>query len=196
MLRRAVFLAVALGVALPAFGHRLKVFAMAEGRKISGYVYFPGGGRAVGVTVRALAPDGSELARATTNEKGEFELVAQHRCDHTIVAETPDGHKASFVVEASELPDDLPPLGGAPGKPKKPAAAQAAPAARTPVQGAALKELVSEAVAKELRPLREQLEAYEAKRRLHDIIGGIDYILGISGVAFYLLGKRRGTPTP
>ncbi len=50
---------------------------------------------------------------------------------------------------------------------------------------------VAEAVAKEIRPLREQLDQVESKIRLHDIVGGIGYIVGISGVAFYFLAMRK-----
>ena len=38
-----------------ARAHKIKLFATGEGRAIAGYVYFPGGGRARGVTVQALA---------------------------------------------------------------------------------------------------------------------------------------------
>ena len=190
MLRRISLAFMVLCVAMPAFGHRLKVFATVEGRKISGYAYFPGGGRAAGVTVVATAPDGSELGRATTNEKGEFEMTATRRCDHTLVAETLDGHKATFVVEAADLPEDLPPLaGGAPAE-RKETPAPAPPSVESTDAGE-LKKLVEEAVARELRPLREQLDALEARRRVQDIIGGIGYIVGVCGVVFYLLARRK-----
>ena len=37
-------------------------------------------------------------------------------------------------------------------------------------------------------PLREQLDQYEEKTRLHDVIGGLGYIVGLMGIAFYLKG--------
>lgn len=199
MSRRAALAGLVLLAALPASAHRLKVFATAEGRKISGYAYFPGGGRAVRVPVLATGPGGEELGRTTTDEKGCFSLEAKWRCDHTLVVETPDGHKATYRVEAAELPSDLPPLGGAgrQGAPRPQGhgtgeKGQPQVAAGPVKSGQVLEDAVARAVARELRPLREQLERYEAKRRLHDIIGGIGYILGISGVAFYLLARRRG----
>ena len=54
-----------------------------------------------------------------------------------------------------------------------------------------LRAVVEQAVREQVRPLREQLEAYEEKVRARDVIGGIGYILGAAGIAFYFLGVRK-----
>ena len=168
-----------------AFAHRLKVFAMAEGEEIQGYVYFPGGGRAADVPLQVLGPNGRELGEVRTDADGQFAFVARLRCDHRFVADSGDGHRASFTVGADELPADLP-------------APQGAPISRAETadeQTAALERAVERAVSRQVRPLREQLEAMETRTRWHDVLGGIGYILGVTGVAFYLLGRRRGAGT-
>jgi nickel transport protein len=153
-----------------AHAHKLKLFAMGEGKEISGYAYFPGGGRAVGLTVQAMAPDGSKLGEATTNAQGEFTIPATRRCDYTLVAQTIDGHKATFVVEAAELVDDLPAFGAAPSaeatvaESPSPAAAPAEPAA-APISDERALSAIDRAVRKHVDPLREQLESYEERRR-------------------------------
>jgi nickel transport protein len=48
-----------------------------------------------------------------------------------------------------------------------------------------------EAVHAQLVELRKQLNQHEQSLRLRDILGGIGYIVGIAGVAFYFLGIRR-----
>jgi nickel transport protein len=158
-----------------AHAHKLKLFAMGEGKEISGYAYFPGGGRAVGLTVQAMAPDGSKLGEATTNAQGEFTIPATRRCDYTLVAQTLDGHKATFVVESPS-----------------PAAAPAEPAA-APISDERALSAIDRAVRKHVDPLREQLESYEERTRFRDILGGIGYIMGLGGLAFYFLGARRRT---
>jgi nickel transport protein len=189
----------ALVVADSAYAHKLKLFATGDGATISGYAYFPGGGRARGLMVVASAADGSELGSAVTNDRGEFTLPARFHCDHTLVAETVDGHRATYVVEALELSADLPAFGGE--------AAQASGSSTSedmdipPTGGAAgeapapalgyLSDLVEQAVREQVRPLREQLEGYEERTRMRDVLGGLGYIAGITGLVFYVLGVRR-----
>ena len=189
-----------------AHAHKLKLFATGEGREISGYVYFPGWGRAVDLPVEALAPDGTKLGQAMTNAEGEFTIPVTHRCDHTLIAETSDGHKATFLVEGLDLVDDLPAFGSTPLDEAPPTpAAEAPPAANDGTETAQIEReqvlsAIDDAVRKQVRPLREQIEQYEERRHLHDVLGGIGYIVGVAGIAFYFLGVRRreagGAGTP
>ena len=43
----------------------------------------------------------------------------------------------------------------------------------------------------QVRPLQEQIQHYENKIRLHDVVGGIGFIVGLAGVSFYFAGKRK-----
>jgi nickel transport protein len=188
-----LWIVAAFGVALcagTAHAHKLKIFAMGDGKTISGYAYFPGGGRAEGLTVTALAPDGSTAGQAVTNSEGEFTIPVEARSDYKLVGQTDDGHRAEFVVEAAELSEDLP-EGGA-RRAEQPKATAPEPA--TPTAGTdEVRRLVEQAVGEQVRPLREQLESYEEKIRFRDVVGGIGYIIGLAGVAFYFLGVRRRT---
>lgn len=188
-----------------AHAHRLKLFATAEGETISGRAYFPGGGKAKNVRVEVLGPDGVGLGEVTTDTEGRFAFQARYGCDHTFVAETPDGHRSSYKVGADELAQDLPPLStpsaqpparkrldvmsGYPGEEAQSGAmtTQGQPGSlRTELQS-----IVEKAVSRQVQPLREQLERHENKVRLHDILAGIGYIVGIMGVVFYFLGCSR-----
>jgi nickel transport protein len=180
-----------------AHAHRLNIFATGDGTAISGYAYFPGGGRAQGLTITAEAPDGSPLGSALTDERGEFTIPAKLHCDHILTVQTPDGHRAVFTVPASELDDSLPTPGmdGPAGPAGVPVAGEAVTMSQLPATGSdELSALIEEAVRREVRSLREQLEGYEERVRLRDVLGGIGYILGIAGIASYLMGRRRRGP--
>lgn len=188
-------------ICLPGFAHSLYVFATAEGEIISGYAYSRGGDRIRQQPIVIQAPDGAVLGETTTDDNGEFSFTATQRIDHVVVLETADGHRATFTVPADELPETL----AAPEADAEPAQAASEPASESTTQdmppeseraatgltSEELEQVVEAAVSRQIRPLREQLEAYESTTRLHDVLGGIGYILGIAGIAFYVLGKKR-----
>ena len=175
-----------------AYAHKLKLFATAEGKTISGYAYLSGGARLRDQMVQVLSPGGDNLGEAKTNDNGEFVFMATYKCDHLLRIDAGDGHGASFVVKADELPDDLPVL----GVPVKDAAETSAEAMATdrigqPASSTETEKVIAKALGKQIRPLREQLDRLEDRIHLRDVLGGIGYILGIAGIAFYFLGRRK-----
>ncbi len=170
-----------------ALAHKIKVFATAEGRTIEGYVYFPGGGRGRNLQVLFLGPDGARLGETATDADGRFRYEAASAVDHRMVVDSGDGHRGEYVVSAAEL-GGAPPAGA--GAAPATAAARNAPEAPAGTADAALEQLVDRAVARHVRPLREQLEAYEEKVRLHDVLGGLGWILGLFGLAAWLHARR------
>ncbi len=163
-----------------ALAHRMKVFAAAEGAMVSGYVYFSPGGRARDAAVVATVPDGTVIFQGRTDPDGGFRFEAGQRRDLRITAEGGDGHEASFVVRAAELPDAPP----------------AAPPVGTAPPPADLAALVERSVARQVRPLREQLDAFQDAARWHDVLGGIGYIVGLGGLAYGLAMRPRKRPRP
>lgn len=189
-------IAAALIVALPlaAQAHRLNVFASTDGAVIQGTVYFQGMIPARKAPVTVLDPDGALLAETVADDAGRFAFEATRRVDHRIIADLQDGHRAAFVVPAAQLPPSL----SAPSLPAPAEAndgatattvAEATPQAEPP--GTAIEAIVEAAVARHVGPLREQIAAYEDKIRWHDVLGGIGYIVGMTGLAFYFLARRR-----
>jgi nickel transport protein len=51
--------------------------------------------------------------------------------------------------------------------------------------------MIERAVARQVGPLREQLAGYEDTVRRHDVLGGLGYILGITGIACYLIARHN-----
>lgn len=158
-------------LAAPAQAHKLKVFASAEGGDIVGSAYFAGGDKAVGLPGRILGADGSLVATFATGPDGTFRQGVAARMDHTVAVESDDGHAAQFTIPAAEFPSSLPQ--------GKVAAAPAGDAAA-----------LEAAIARQIRPLREQLDAYEERIRLHDLMGGIGTIFGLFGCWAWLRSRR------
>ncbi len=218
---RCVLIAVALLALLvsalvptAAHAHKLRAFASVEGTVIRGLVFFGGSAPAQGVAVTVSAPDGSVLATTTTDEQGHFSIQAWRRVDHHIVADAGDGHRAEYVVSADDLPSSLPESvpGGAQAIPGAQAAglgseggppdAEAVTAMPVPAPGgtpaagaidaAAVAAMVDVAVARQLRPMREQLAEFEERVLVRDVLGGLGYLLGVTGLALWLRDRRSG----
>jgi nickel transport protein len=57
----------------------------------------------------------------------------------------------------------------------------------------ALEAAIERAVARQVRPLREEVAAARDAARLQDILGGIGYLFGLTGLALWWRGRRVGT---
>jgi nickel transport protein len=177
--RKLLLLLVALFSSV-AEAHLLKVFAFAEDDQIMGRTYFVGGAPAAGASVQVLDIDEQLLASLKPDANGEFSYQPTSSIDHIIVANTGDGHEARWVITAEEL------TGGLPSPPSSELSDE-----RELPDTSQLTVLVEQAVARQVRPLREELIAYEEQVRFRDVIGGIGYILGIFGVVAWWQQKRR-----
>jgi nickel transport protein len=175
---------------LPAVhAHKVKLFATVIGDKIEGYVYFPGGERAQSVTVKITFIDNRLVETVTTNEHGEFQFHVKCRATYRLIADIGEGHFAEYIIDSNELSDSLPTLAT-----EKQPAVSAPPAAMNQENQSfsqqQLIDLIEKSVSKQLKPLREQLEAYQEKIFIHDVLGGVGYIFGVMGLLFYI-AKRR-----
>ncbi|MEA3548261.1 MAG: hypothetical protein U9R66_11435 [Thermodesulfobacteriota bacterium] len=190
---------------LPANAHNLKLFGSVEGRTISGYAYYSGGGRPAGVTVSLLGPDGEHLGEAVTSDKGEFELEAPFKADLLLTLNTGDGHTASWQLTAGEFPDDparLKPVVASSRIGNEEESSDQRKYHSLPETGFSpveLQKMVAAAVSDAIKPLqqqiilyRSQLDGYENKIRFHDILGGIGYILGMAGLFMMIKGRKSG----
>ena len=193
-----------LNLPLPAQAHKLKLFGSVEGRTISGYAYYSGGGRPAGVKVFLLGPDGEHLGEAVTNDRGEFELEAPVKADLLLTLKTADGHTASWPLTAGEFPADLKRLNeSAVVSPRSGNEVETLgrskdhPLPETGLFSVELRKLVTAAVSDSIKPLqqqivlyRSQLDQYENRIRFHDILGGIGYILGMAGLFMMIKGRK------
>ncbi|MCC6699217.1 MAG: cobalt ABC transporter permease [Candidatus Hydrogenedentes bacterium] len=191
--RSVATLAIALLAAGVSHAHGLNLFAAPEGDAIKGSVYFASG-PAKNVAVKVFGPDDALLGETISGEDGTFLWTPPQRCDLRFVAETVDGHRAEFVVSASELSEDLPAAGPvvaepAPAAPQAPLRADAAP------QEVNLQQLIESAVSREVQPLRAQIDALEHATRLRDVLGGIGYIVGVAGLLAWFKGHAAGKRT-
>lgn len=188
---RILTVVILLACAPVAHAHGINLFATVEGTTIQGTLHYADGTPATSAPVTAFAPDGSIIAETTTDETGRFTFQARVRCRHRLVGDAGQGHRGLFTIAEADLPDSLP----APGEtaPVEPAPGLETPPATvsgTPALPDDLDERVEAAVARQLRPLREQLNGYETAVRIRDVMGGIGYLFGLAGLIALLKTRK------
>lgn len=191
-LRRAIFFLVLSGAlvqASPAWAHKLFVFAAVRGKMIEGEVYYQGGDAARDIKMTVLGPNGTKLAEATTDQDGKFSYEPRFLGDHRMVADAGFGHRFETIVPAAELPQDLPPF-VADASLASGAAGSGESHPQIPAQAVANADM--QALTQQVTALRQDLDKWKAQLRMQDLLGGIGYILGLMGLASYLLRKRTG----
>jgi nickel transport protein len=195
-----------------ALAHKLQVFASAEGALISGSAYFAGGGAASGARIEIRDGEGALLAEILPDREGKFDYAASSPVDHLIRAITADGHDAEWRVAGDELgagfASAAAPVGGV-GMPHRAETPPATVAGSAPLAGSnpvitaaplqtspdpALEAAIERAIARQIRPLREQLKAAEDRVLIQDILGGLGYILGLTGLALWWMARRPSDP--
>jgi len=186
-----------------AWAHNMYVFAEAEGATIHGEVYFRGGTPARNVGVTAFDPAGEQIGQTRTGQDGKFTLQAQSRCDHRLLVHTEDGHGAEFSVAADQLPNDLPVRRVSPDssgeEPPADIVAPAKPDDSAATVGSAQLESILREVArlrKRVNDYQREMRRYHQQMRLRDVLGGVGWIMGIAGIAFYFLGLRQRRKEP
>ncbi|MCA1909330.1 MAG: hypothetical protein LDL39_13305 [Magnetospirillum sp.] len=169
MIRLLAVLALLLA-ASPAYAHKLKLFVTQEGTEISGKTYFAGGGAAAELDGQVVDAQGRVVATLRTDAEGRFRFTPPQGDGLRVRFESGDGHMAEAVLGQT-----------APS-------AQTANAAAPPVNAATPD--VDAAIARQLTPLREQLDRMESRARLSDIVGGVGLIVGVFGVYAWVASRR------
>ncbi len=193
-LRLGSLLVLSLVMNPPAVAHKVVTSVWADGDDIEGEIGFSSGDMAPqGTRVEVLGPDGGALGEVFTDADGLFRFTPTEAVAHTFRANLGAGHVAEAVLAADELPAGL----------SRNTVTQAPESAASNTESLAppttvatkteLEALIAEALRRELKPLRKELAAYREKNDLQSILGGLGYICGIFGLAFFIYARRGKT---
>ncbi len=163
---RSIILALVAGFvfAAAAYAHGVRVFAeISDGQIVVRSKYSGSGSVAVrGGKVTARAPDGRVIFEGKTDDEGVCAFVPSERVDLEIVVNAGNGHVSKpFIIYADELTMFEEPTSG--------------PSSKKP--------------SSEKRTKFGDIE--EEDIRLRDILGGLGWIVGLTGIAMYFLGRRK-----
>jgi nickel transport protein len=186
-----------------AHPHGVYVFAWVEGDTVYVESKFSGGKKVNSGKIIVTDSEGAELLSGTTDDRGEFSFKIPKKTELKIVLLAGAGHRAEWVIAASEI--DMSDKKDAPLPEKTAKAEQPGPFQSKAETDAAekmqplsaltekdLKAAVEEAVDKKLKPLMKILaESEQQGPTAKDIFSGIGYIIGIVGIVAYLHGRKK-----
>ncbi len=173
-----------------ANAHNMIFDVYVEGNQIEGEVGYSNGDPAVNIPVTVTDNDGHVLEKLMTDGEGIFVYDVKKKIDLHFEVNAGAGHVAKKSVKAEELGSQS----ALANDESISAASEPAPAQKNDhigVHSAQLEEMISKAVAREVKPLRKQLLQYENAVRFRDILGGLGYILGLTGLGLWISTRRQ-----
>ena len=158
----------------------------ANGADIEGEAGFSNGAMAhVGTVVKVSDQAGSPLGEVLIDEDGLFVFTATKRITHVFAINMGAGHLLKMQLPAEELPESL-----TSGVVTNDIAVKIAEQSSYNTEQQITSLMLEKVLAKQIKPLRKEIQALKEKSGLRDIIGGIGYIFGLLGL-LALIRERK-----
>ncbi len=177
------------------YAHKVQMFAYPEGDTVFVEGYFADGKKPKKSEVIVYDKGGKVLFNGVTDDEGKLSFKIPRKTDLRITLNAGMGHKAEYTLPASEL-------GGSGSKEgsKTEAIDQGASSEKgqvSPVSQldeaqiqAIVEKAVEKSVGEAIKPLVRSFTEMTQKNSLTTIIGGIGYIMGLMGIAFYFKSRK------
>lgn len=172
-----------------AYGHKVYLFAWADGETVYTESYFSGNKKVRDSVIKVFDNEGNELLNGRTNEKGEFSFKTPKVIDLRIVLESSMGHGAEYLFKKTEFSsgETIPAEEAADTSEEVEAQHQLATEQdQLRIEIEAALDVRLKPVIRELAKLRE-----DKKPGVTEIIGGIGYIIGIMGIVAYMKSRKK-----
>lgn len=190
---------------VPAFAHKVSIFAWVEGDTVYTRSKFSGGKRVKNSSVILFDSDGNKLLEGKTDDNGEFSFKITKQNALKVVLKASMGHMAEWTIPFEEINPEAVLNNSKPESDIKDSY-ETSSKSQTMNSGTNLsalseshgisrqeiKKLIDESLDKKLAPIMNILaDSYGGGPGLTEIIGGIGYIFGLMGVAMYFTSRRK-----
>lgn len=181
---------IAFSAASPALAHRLNVFVLPEGDRVTGEAYFNDGAPVQNSPIQLLDADDKVLHEGLTDGDGAFSLpVPEGVTDLTVVVEGGMGHRGETHVTLSPRKESAP-VATIP----RPTSTVTGPTAAPVLSADDIEALVRKVVSREVAPLKEEILRLNQKLSrpgMTEIFGGLGYIVGLVGVTLWAGSRKK-----
>jgi len=205
LLKSFIALSLILVSTLPAFAHKVRIFAWEDRGNIITESKFSGGRPAQNTTVSVIdTASGQQLLSGKTNTEGVFIFPTPHAQgdEIEIIIDGGDGHKNSWRFSLQEtinnsdsgehVHQETSSTGDKELKNPNTKEDSVSSSQNISLNRQELTRLIEDALDKKLGPIKRTLaESADKGPTLQDILGGIGYILGLAGIAAYFQSRQK-----
>ena len=172
-----------------AAAHNVVGGVYATGFEIEGEAGFSNGSMAnAGTIVKITDQAGIPLGEVLTDDEGFFTFTAKKRITHVFKINMGAGHQLTMQLPAEELPESLSAGSSSIQSTNNPSLSVSNEIPVIANQTTSL--MLEKAIAKQIKPLRQEIQSLKEKSGLRDIIGGIGYIFGLLGLVAFLRERK------
>lgn len=183
--------------------HKVMIFAWIDGNTIHTQSKFSGGRRAKNAQVLVYDSDDVLLLEGKTDTDGMFSFKIPKKTDLKIVLKASMGHQAVWTIPAQEITGSETQIGNTENRiPTSRKTAFGSPDIKkndgVPESGTAvlgkkdIQKIIDTSLDKKLRPITIMLsDSMNRGPGFTEIMGGIGYILGLVGIAFYFANRKK-----
>lgn len=195
ILRAGIILAVAFFLAGDVMAHTITVFAFVEGKTVTVEGYYGDGRNAGNAKVEVFGPKGEKLLDGVTDREGTYSFTVKAPDDLEIFVTDSAGHQNSFLLNKENFQDHH----YEPGEPAHEVSGDMAPGPgrqgrEAPLRSNVSYEMLEGVLDRKIQPIIQELGAMRKimeRPSPGDVAGGVGYIVGLAGLIFFLLGKKR-----
>lgn len=155
---------------------------------IEGELGFSNGDMAVEENIVVLDVNGQAVAEVMTDGDGFFVYTPTQATALVFKADLGAGHVAEVALSAAQVADVMGVAAVATPVPNAVSVAANQPKPNTDQQ-AVVDQLAR--LSSDLKQLRKEIKHYKEKNDMQTVLGGIGYIFGLFGVAFYMAARRK-----
>lgn len=189
--------------------HKVRIFAYGEGESIAGETSFSGGRKPKNSEIIVQdETDSKTLLTCRTDNQGRFRFpippeARRGHLDLKIIVNVGEGHRGEWLLASEDYLTDGEDESVALDNPADPGNQEKSvvPSASTagmdmtvqtiPMSEKLIRRVTEEAMDKKLAPLKRMLtQSQNHGPNFHDILGGIGYLLGMTGIAAYFKSKN------
>ncbi|KXS37479.1 MULTISPECIES: hypothetical protein [unclassified Candidatus Frackibacter] len=195
-------------LAVPAYAHRVVTYAYVSGESIVVETAFGNGSPFGGAMVKVYGSEGELLKKGKTNKKGIYKFKIPQKSDLKIVVGGELGHQGKYTIKEEELPSvsnqnsrknelsidknssmaesdiDTDKINQTEDKIRQSSKDKL-------IAQEEVRSILKEELSKQIAPLNRKITQLQIKKGpgMTEVIGGIGYIFGLMGIAFYFKSK-------